>query len=118
MPSRIQRKRTAGWRKPESAVYVGRPTRFGNPFHLVPAPDGYTVVHSGSGAGVGTFATAADARRYAADAYRVWLHQPEQTEQRRLFRALLAGRDLMCWCPEGDPCHADVLLELSNQETP
>lgn len=32
MPERIQRKRTAGWRMPEDAVYVGRPTRWGNPF--------------------------------------------------------------------------------------
>ncbi|WP_194821269.1 DUF4326 domain-containing protein [Micromonospora sp. S-DT3-3-22] len=29
---RIQRKRTAGWRMPDGAVYVGRPTLFGNPF--------------------------------------------------------------------------------------
>lgn len=33
-PKRIQRKRTAGWRMPEGAVYVGRPTRWGNPFAL------------------------------------------------------------------------------------
>jgi hypothetical protein len=26
MPIRIQRKRTRGWRMPEGAVYVGRPT--------------------------------------------------------------------------------------------
>lgn len=31
-PQRIQRKRAAGWRMPEGAVYVGRPTRWGNPF--------------------------------------------------------------------------------------
>ncbi|MFB7446821.1 DUF4326 domain-containing protein, partial [Streptomyces mirabilis] len=22
---------------------------------------------------------------------------------------------LMCWCPPGRPCHADVLLELANK---
>ncbi|MGX1809730.1 DUF4326 domain-containing protein [Nocardia sp. NPDC055321] len=32
MPERIQRQRTAGWRLPEDAVYVGRPTKWGNPF--------------------------------------------------------------------------------------
>jgi hypothetical protein len=32
MPKRIQRKRIKGWRMPENAVYVGRPTRWGNPF--------------------------------------------------------------------------------------
>ncbi|HZL05925.1 MAG TPA: DUF4326 domain-containing protein, partial [Coriobacteriia bacterium] len=29
-------------------------------------------------------------------------------------RAALAGRDLACWCPLTDPCHADVLLEIAN----
>ena len=32
MPKRIQRQRTRGWRMPEGAIYVGRPTRWGNPF--------------------------------------------------------------------------------------
>ena len=32
MPKRIQRKRTKGWKMPDGAVYVGRPTKFGNPF--------------------------------------------------------------------------------------
>lgn len=31
---RIQRKRTKGWRMPEGAVYVGRPSRWGNPFPI------------------------------------------------------------------------------------
>lgn len=32
MPERIQRQRAKGWRMPDGAVYVGRPTRWGNPF--------------------------------------------------------------------------------------
>ena len=31
-PKRIQRKRTAGWRMPEGAVYVGRQSLYGNPW--------------------------------------------------------------------------------------
>lgn len=31
-PKRIQRQRTKGWRMPDGAVYVGRPTKWGNPF--------------------------------------------------------------------------------------
>jgi uncharacterized protein DUF4326 len=27
-------------------------------------------------------------------------------------RAELAGRDLACWCPPGQACHADVLIDL------
>ena len=26
----------------------------------------------------------------------------------------LAGRDLMCFCPLGQPCHADILLTIAN----
>ena len=26
----------------------------------------------------------------------------------------LRGRDLACWCPIDQPCHADVLLEVAN----
>ena len=26
----------------------------------------------------------------------------------------LCGRDLACWCPIGQPCHADVLIALAN----
>jgi hypothetical protein len=30
-------------------------------------------------------------------------------------RRELAGRDLACWCPPGEPCHADVLLQVANR---
>ncbi len=33
-----------------------------------------------------------------------------------MVRRDLAGRDLMCWCPEGFPCHGDVLLEVANSQ--
>jgi hypothetical protein len=32
------------------------------------------------------------------------------------IRAHLAGKDLACWCTPGDPCHADVLLEIANTD--
>lgn len=28
----------------------------------------------------------------------------------------LRGKGLACWCKEDEPCHADVLLEIANQE--
>jgi hypothetical protein len=28
----------------------------------------------------------------------------------------LRGKDLMCWCPLDQPCHADVLLEIANEQ--
>lgn len=42
------------------------------------------------------------------------------TEPRRVqiaveqIRAGLAGKNLACWCPLDEPCHADVLLEIAN----
>lgn len=33
-------------------------------------------------------------------------------------RQALAGKDLACWCPLDQPCHADGLLEIANQEVP
>nr|WP_268825129.1 DUF4326 domain-containing protein [Mycobacteroides chelonae] len=34
MPERIQLRRTRGWRKPEGAIVVSRPSRWGNPFRI------------------------------------------------------------------------------------
>ncbi|MEU3447220.1 DUF4326 domain-containing protein [Streptomyces thermolilacinus] len=115
MAARIQRRRTKGWRAPEHAVYVGRPTRFGNPARLVHAPHGLVVEWPGGGT-VGTWPNEREARRYATDLFKSWLYAPEQAEHRRLVRALLHGRDLLCWCPLDQPCHADVLLELATEE--
>lgn len=30
------------------------------------------------------------------------------------IRDELRGKNLACWCKVGDPCHADVLLEIGN----
>ncbi len=32
------------------------------------------------------------------------------------IRNHLAGKNLACWCKPGEPCHADVLLKLANDE--
>ena len=32
MPERVQRKRTKGWKMPPNTVYVGRGSKWGNPF--------------------------------------------------------------------------------------
>lgn len=157
-PTRIQRQRTKGWRAPEGSVYVGRPSRWGNPFKFgtksalmrVPGvldptaeaeyegrisaagmrhdyfhPDGRVtectvrymtaeecveyfrrvlvgdltpaMVSSGFRAGQGVYV--GRGRRVTVDN----------------VRADLAGRDLSCWCPLDQPCHADVLLDLANR---
>ncbi len=104
-PKRIQLSRKRGWRKPEGAVVVSRPSRFGNPFRWRDCtPDARPT---------------SAARGAAVDLYREWIMRPEQAELRAAARKELRGRDLCCWCPvldeHGDraPCHADVLLEIS-----
>jgi hypothetical protein len=112
-PIRLQR--VPGRRKPANAAYVGRPTRFGNPARLVYADHGLIVQWGTEGGAVGTWpADGLDARRHATELYAAWINQPEQEPLRALVRNLLHGRDLTCWCPLDQPCHADVLLELAN----
>ena len=94
MPTRVQLRRSKGWRKPEKAVVVARPSCWGNPHRAATA----TV----------------DAHRAAVGAFRADLLTgalPYSTDD---VRRALAGRDLACWCPPGLPCHADVLLEVAN----
>ena len=107
---RIQRRRTKGWRKPEGARYVGRGTRYGNPNQIAPVHNGYLVTHD-NGSSVGTFASKREAHRFAVEAYRAHLNANPKLADRA--RRELAGRDLLCWCPEDMPCHADVLLALA-----
>ncbi|MEM9065089.1 MAG: DUF4326 domain-containing protein [Planctomycetota bacterium] len=92
-PRRIRRQRTKGWRKPDGAVFVGRPSRFGNPFRLSSScsPD------------------------QAVERFRAWLTEdPDGLEVARAAKSELRGRDLMCWCRLDKPCHADVLIAIAN----
>lgn len=112
MPVRIQRKRTKGWRMPENTVYVGRGSKWGNPLKpvngdvlgcvksfrraLTERPNLYRhmvlkITNGMNGRGVAFFA--------------------EMKEQLPELR----GKNLACWCPLDQPCHADVLLELANK---
>jgi hypothetical protein len=73
----------------DGTVYIGRPSKWGNPFLI--GRDG--------------------TRAEVVARYRAWV-----CEQPALLAALpeLRGRDLVCWCaPEA--CHGDVLIELANR---
>jgi hypothetical protein len=97
-PRRIQRQRTRGWRMPEGAVYVGRPTKWGNPWRV--------------GTGIDHAMTA----RECVEAYSLMI----RADRVRVLEAMveLRGKDLSCWCPPDQPCHVDVLLDLANRVTP
>jgi hypothetical protein len=73
---------------PASAIYVGRPSRWGNPYHM----------------------THGRTREQAIELYEVYLRRAPG-----LLADLheLRGRDLVCWCAP-KACHADVLLRLAN----
>lgn len=98
MPDRIQQKRTAGWRKPENTVSVARPGKWGNPFRV---GDLWCSVP------IKTNAELVSAFRKLCDDNPSYAHEAQQE---------LRGKNLMCFCPLDQPCHADVLLELANRE--
>lgn len=109
MPVRIQRKRTKGWKMPAGASYVGRGGAgclWGNPFKIgAPGPLGRVACDAISS--VGFFRTMmSDPQMRAAAAY-----PPDDA-----IRFFLGGKDLACWCPLDQPCHADVLLHIANRE--
>ena len=123
MPQRIQRKRTKGWTMPENSVYVGRPTKWGNPLKLL-GDDIY--IYAGY-------------RRKKMDKW-VYLWGGDIDDVLFLFRHIvqgcsfsdkdlqywsdkfkendlmeLKGKDLACFCPLTSDCHADVLIQLANK---
>ena len=82
---------------PSDAVYVGRPTKWGNPFtHLPKNTKAEFVVSS---------------RDEAVSKYEEWINSnPELIEA---AKTELRGKDLICWCAPLS-CHADVLLRIAN----
>ena len=95
-PKRIQRKRTKGWRSPSNTVYVGRPSKWGNPHAC----------------GVGSSASPHRSRIHVVEQFREYATSRVKWDLRWLDE--LRGKDLACWCPLNQPCHADVLLEIAN----
>ena len=109
-PVRVQLSRKKGWRMPENTVKVDRTTRFGNPHdwrdwldaaraHPVQLP--YADDRK-------KWAQEQAAEAFAADARDGKL--PDLSP--------LRGKNLACWCPRGQFCHADVLLDLANAQPP
>lgn len=101
-PRRIKRERTRGWRMPDGAVYVGRPSIYGNPYKV-----GAKGVPNARHA-VWLFEQALE-RGYAIVNYRV-VKVPTM-EQIKALR----DKVLVCWCDLDQPCHADLYLDLANK---
>lgn len=107
IPIRIQRKRSKGWRMPKNTVYVGRGSKWGNPF---------VVGHDGNANEV--------IKKFAAYVF-PYNHSPPDNGLKELFisnlmrqeiTSELKGKNLACWCPLSSECHADFLLKWANYE--
>lgn len=76
---------------PKDAIYIGRPTVWGNPFKL--GKDGN--------------------REEVFEKYCEWVLKNELYVER--IKDELKGKDLVCWC-KPKLCHGDILLEIANGE--
>ena len=115
-PKRIQRKRTKGWTAPDGAVYVGRPSYYGNPFS-VPLCGRERSVEAFRALLAGVF-DPYQFRDLTDAQFREVYHSVAEWQKHHVAFSVTAlrGKDLMCWCPLDQPCHADVLLEIANAE--
>lgn len=113
MPIRVQRKRTKGWKMPPNTVSVTRPGIFGNPFLASECRE------------AGYRGTDAEISQRCVDAFRAWLGPSwrinwdgpvSEYARARVLKNIptLRGKNLACYCPLDQPCHADVLLEIAN----
>lgn len=105
---------------PAGCVYVGRPTKYGNPFRpysrcTIQTP---RIREAGTSAFRSMFSDSGDAfdveTRSIQDCliwYRWWASIAAYDDPQWL--APLYRQDLCCWCPLDRPCHADILLELA-----
>ena len=92
-PVRVQRKRTKGWKMPPNTVYVGRPTIWGNPFDWKKL-----------------------GRKHVVEKYRIECNNPNSRHIPTYRIKTLRGKNLACFCPLDQPCHADVLLKIANHD--
>jgi len=102
---------------PDNTVKVDRSTKWGNPFVIGEHVPPNTFVKSGRWFVVEDASMAVMLFRHfilrtTPDGYEGW-HSFETIIGRNIH--LLRGKTLACWCKLGDPCHADVLLELANK---
>lgn len=82
---------------PSAAVYVGRPTKWGNPWSHLPS----------------AHARMCESREKAVELFRE--HLARNPGLRTAARRELRGMDLVCWCAPA-ACHADELLKIANAE--
>lgn len=122
MPIRVQRKRAKGWRMPENTLYVGRPGKWGNPFVVGEKYENgawmacmfpvYNEFIEKYRTGI-----VPKSPEEAIELYKTHMATKIKTWPDAMRKELesLRGKNLACWCKIGQPCHADVLLEIANK---
>lgn len=143
MPERLQLSRAKGWRLPAGARSVARPSRWGNPYEVGMAGVRFCGATRGWPGYYGEQVVGCDSELpgklgrlnaeqavalYRSDLLFVLSYDglersdgtiPDEDKARvdrlRADLEALRGLDLACWCPIGQPCHADVLIELANR---
>lgn len=99
-PVRVQRKRSKGWKMPENTVYVGRPTKWGNPYIVGETIKGTNIVTT---------------HEIAVKRYKIAFQGLSGMAKKEIIDTL-RGKNLACFCSLDKPCHADFLLEIVNAE--
>lgn len=75
---------------PKEAVYIGRPSYYGNPFTV---------------------------EQYGRDRAIAMFEERLLTSPKAIatVKKELRGKDLVCWCKPA-PCHGDILLKIANED--
>lgn len=73
---------------PPNTVYVGRPTKWGNPYKVTSEEQRVEAI-----------------RMYERYVQNELIDNPHFLDE-------LKGKDLACWCPLKKACHVDVLLAI------
>lgn len=126
-PVRLQLSRKSGFNLHDHSQSVNglparrvtRPSEFGNPFRIT-GPQKYL---DGSGkvewwvetdASVWRFDSRKKAQAAAVEMFRHLVGQKNHEGYRDRVRLAFKGMNVACFCKPGEPCHADVLLEIAN----
>jgi len=88
-----------------SAVNVARPSKWGNPFSVLPFRKAGSTIAYGTYIAVPTVSDAIACFEEFIDA---------KPEFRSAAQKELRDKNLACWCKSGEQCHADVLLRCAN----
>jgi hypothetical protein len=99
---------------PPNTIKVDRSSQWGNPFVIGEISHGEETL--GRGTPRQLCGLLVRDRAHAIELFGKWLLSPSDVALAwRSSVHLLRGRNLACWCPPAEPCHADVLLEFANK---